>query len=66
MPLDVQEAEENFDLSLIATLEIDVVPHLGDPRVPNGLILQLATILQQGSLLQASEDDISAAPTPPP
>ncbi|KAH9934248.1 uncharacterized protein B0H18DRAFT_1082813 [Fomitopsis serialis] len=29
-PLDMQETEENFDLALIAALEIDVVPYLGD------------------------------------
>lgn len=38
-PLHVQEAEEKFDLSLIATLEIDVVLHLGEMRVPDYLIV---------------------------
>ena len=38
-PLDVQEAEEKFDLALIATLEIDVVPQLGDARVPDSVIV---------------------------
>ncbi|GLB42717.1 putative C-terminal region of Mon2 protein [Lyophyllum shimeji] len=36
-PLDVQEAEENFDLALIAALEIDVAPHVGHDRVPDHL-----------------------------
>jgi hypothetical protein len=39
MPLHVQEAEEKFDLSMIATLEIDVVPHLGGPQVPEYLVV---------------------------
>lgn len=39
MPIDVQAAEEKFDLSLIATLEIDVVPHLGNARVPEQLVV---------------------------
>jgi hypothetical protein len=38
-PLEVQDAEEKFDLALIATLEIDVVPHLGDSRVSDGVIV---------------------------
>ena len=37
-PLEVQDAEEKFDLALIATLEIDVVPHLGDSRVSDAII----------------------------
>ncbi|KAI0073983.1 hypothetical protein K474DRAFT_1774330 [Panus rudis PR-1116 ss-1] len=54
--LDVQEAEENFDLQLIASLEIDVVPHLGDSRVPDYILSQLAKVLAQGSRLRNAED----------
>lgn len=63
-PLEVQEAEENFDLALIASFEIDVAPHLGDKRVPDDLVSQLAKVLQQGSRLYESEVDpaISANP----
>ncbi|KAL0948488.1 hypothetical protein HGRIS_011055 [Hohenbuehelia grisea] len=50
-PLEVQESEENFDLALIASLEIDVLPHFGDPRVPDDLIRQLANVLCKGSCL---------------
>ncbi|KAK0468574.1 hypothetical protein IW261DRAFT_1518270 [Armillaria novae-zelandiae] len=60
-PLDVQEAEENFDLALVAALEIDVVPHFGDPRLPDSLVSQLAKILHRGSLLYESD----AGPTSP-
>lgn len=55
-PLEVQEAEENFDLALIAALEIDVVPHLGDSRVPDYIITQLARVLLQGSQLRDEDD----------
>ncbi|KAF7340848.1 Protein MON2 [Mycena sanguinolenta] len=54
-PLEKQEEEENFDLSLIGALEIDVVPHLGQKRVPDALVGQLAKVLQQGSRLYESE-----------
>ncbi|KAJ6525079.1 hypothetical protein DFH09DRAFT_1250788 [Mycena vulgaris] len=54
-PLEMQEAEENFDLALIGALEIDVVPHLGDKRVPDSLVGQLAKVLQQGSRLYEVE-----------
>ena len=40
MPLAAQEAEERFDLALIATLEIDILPHLGDSRIPDRLVVR--------------------------
>ncbi|KAF7333497.1 Protein MON2 [Mycena venus] len=54
-PLEKQEEEENFDLALIGALEIDVVPHLGEKRVPDALVGQFARVLQQGSRLYESE-----------
>lgn len=54
LSLDIQEKEENFDLALIAALEIDVVPHLGTRRVPNSVLTQLAKVLAQGSQLYDS------------
>ncbi|KAI0656026.1 hypothetical protein C8Q70DRAFT_922126 [Cubamyces menziesii] len=57
-PLDLQEAEENFDLALVASLEIDVVPYLGDPSVPDYIVSQLARVLQQGSRVRTIDDDI--------
>lgn len=47
--LDVQESEENFDLALIASLEIDVVPFIGDHRISDILVSQLGKILHAGS-----------------
>jgi hypothetical protein len=65
LPLEAQEAEENFDLALIASLEIDVAPHLGDSRVPDYLVSQLAQILHRGSVLYEPEPehiDANASP----
>jgi hypothetical protein len=49
LSLDLQEAEENFDLSLLKSLETDVVRHLGDLRLSEHLVAQLGRVLQQGS-----------------
>lgn len=54
-----QESEENFDLALIAALEIDVVPHIGDARVPDDVISQLGKMLQKGS--RVYEDGVSSS-----
>ncbi|QRW03962.1 dimerization and cyclophilin-binding domain of Mon2 [Ceratobasidium sp. AG-Ba] len=53
LPLDLQDAEENFDLALLSTLEVDVLPHLGGKRVPDDVITQLARILHTASVLHA-------------
>ena len=53
--LEVQESEENFDLPLIAALEIDIIPQLGDSRIPDSLVTQLAKVLRQGSRLHDSD-----------
>ncbi|PIL34637.1 hypothetical protein GSI_03416 [Ganoderma sinense ZZ0214-1] len=63
LPLDVQEAEENFDLSLVASLEIDVVPYLGEPSIPDYIISQLARVLHQGSRLRSTDDDLPPSPS---
>jgi hypothetical protein len=62
--LSEQEDEENFDLSLVASLETDVIPCLGDERVPDYLITRLAKVLQQGSQLLLQELDDEYPPTP--
>ncbi|KAF8260132.1 hypothetical protein EI94DRAFT_1749458 [Lactarius quietus] len=59
-----QEEEENFDHHLIVSLETDVVPCLGDDRVPDYLITQLAKILQQGSQLLQDGSSEEYPPTP--
>jgi hypothetical protein len=45
------------------SLETDVVPCLGDDRVPDYLITQLAKHLQQGSQLLQHESDEDYSPT---
>lgn len=59
-----QEDEENFDQSLITSLETDVVLCLGDDRVPDYLITQLAKVLQHGSQLLQHGQDEDRPPTP--
>jgi hypothetical protein len=49
---------------LITSLETDVIPCLGDDRVPDYLITQLAKVLQQGSQLLQHEQDEDLPPTP--
>ncbi|KAH9049815.1 hypothetical protein EDB83DRAFT_2543167 [Lactarius deliciosus] len=64
--LSEQEEEENFDHHLVTSLETDVVPCLGDDRVPDYLITQLAKILQQGSqLLQDGSGEEYSPPDMP-
>jgi hypothetical protein len=63
-PLQAQEEEENFDLALIASLEIDVVPHIGDSRVSDHLVGQLSKILHKGSLLYKDTVERSGSITP--
>ena len=58
--------EENFDLSLIASLEIDIVPHIGDHRVPDALVSRLSKILQQGSRLHEFDNDRIPRPSASP
>ncbi|KIK97811.1 hypothetical protein PAXRUDRAFT_824529 [Paxillus rubicundulus Ve08.2h10] len=64
LSLEEQEAEENFDLALISSLEIDLVPHLGNSRVPDYLVARLARILHQGSQLYKSHSDASRPISP--
>ena len=51
LSLETQEEEENFDLAFLASLEIDITPHLGDPRVSASLVSHLSRVLQEGSKL---------------
>ncbi|SCV74793.1 BQ2448_7822 [Microbotryum intermedium] len=44
-------SEENFDLALLATIEQDVLPYIGNALVPDDLIRRLGKSLQQASRL---------------
>lgn len=61
--LDLQEEEENFDLAVIASLEIDVIPYVGDARVPDALVSQLSRILKQGSALYEGDFTVNRPST---
>jgi hypothetical protein len=61
----VQEAEETFDLALVAALEIDVVPYLGDARVPGAIVELLASVLQRGSRVRDEGDYRPPSPRSP-
>ena len=61
-PLDVQEAEENFDLALIAALEIDVIPYLGESCIPDYLIIHQSSVHHQGSQIRDADDDLPPSP----
>jgi hypothetical protein len=56
LQLDEQEADENFDFSVIASLENEVVPHLGDPRLSDEVVMKLGQILQRGSMIYELEE----------
>ncbi|KAH9810864.1 hypothetical protein DFH28DRAFT_1224390 [Melampsora americana] len=60
LELDQQRAEENFDLALIASLEVDILPHLGGPGIPDETIQLLANALQEASRLH----DLSSLASP--
>ncbi|GAA6056217.1 hypothetical protein JCM3770_002092 [Rhodotorula araucariae] len=72
--LEDLKQEENFDLALLISLERDVIPHLGSPRVPDALIRRLGKTLQFASRLydldlpSSSRLHVkgSAIDTPPP
>ncbi|KAG8975493.1 hypothetical protein FRC05_005562 [Tulasnella sp. 425] len=49
MSLEAQAQEEQFDLALLNSLEIDVVSRIGDSNVPDDLIVQLGKTLQIAS-----------------
>ncbi|EMD41098.1 hypothetical protein CERSUDRAFT_111675 [Gelatoporia subvermispora B] len=62
LPLNLQQEDENFDLALVAALEIDVVPYLGERNIPDYVVSQLAKVLQQGSKLRDTESYIPPSP----
>jgi len=62
MSLSTQEEEEQFDQALIVSLEKDVVPYLGDPRLSDSVIKTLGILLAKGSAIVSPE---SLIPTPP-
>ena len=52
---EAADRDEVFDLVLLATLEQDILPFLGGPRVPKGLIASLCEALARASSLYVSD-----------
>lgn len=61
LDLPQQERDEVFDLSLLSTLELDVLPHLGNQRVPSELIVQLGRTLFKASRLYRLDVEAASA-----
>ncbi|GJJ14425.1 hypothetical protein Clacol_008689 [Clathrus columnatus] len=54
----IEASEENFDLSVLATLEIDIIPHLGsDPRIPDNVIGSFGKALERASMISVEEEE---------
>ncbi|PWY98795.1 hypothetical protein BCV70DRAFT_232833 [Testicularia cyperi] len=56
-----RELDERFGLTLLSTLELSILPHLGSDAVSDGLLTRIATSLVQASRqysLENEEDDI--------
>ncbi|KAI9620594.1 hypothetical protein KEM48_008131 [Puccinia striiformis f. sp. tritici PST-130] len=51
LDLDQQQAEENFDLAFVASLELDVLPCLGQSRIPDETLRSLGMAVQAASRL---------------
>ncbi|CAH7668461.1 hypothetical protein PPACK8108_LOCUS2972 [Phakopsora pachyrhizi] len=58
--LDKQRKEENFDLAFIASLELDVLPHLGQLRIPEETIKILCKNIQSASRLYTLDLDLDS------
>jgi hypothetical protein len=60
--LEVQDAEEEFDLAYIKALQADIFPYLGDAHVPVDLISQFGKMLQNASRLHRLDIDRPRSP----
>jgi hypothetical protein len=57
----VREADEAFDRAWLASLEADIIPHLGKPRISASILEYVARILHEGSRLHEFESPTLAA-----
>ncbi|OAV93395.1 hypothetical protein PTTG_11843 [Puccinia triticina 1-1 BBBD Race 1] len=58
LDLDQQQAEENFDLAFVASLELDILPYLGHSRIPDDIIRGLGMAVQRASRLYTFDLEI--------
>lgn len=54
-------ADEEFDISVLRSIEADIVPHLGMPNVPEALVLHLVDMLRKGSNLYLGTETLHGA-----
>ena len=60
--MEVQDAEEEFDLGYIKALQTDIFPYLGNSRVPDDLVSQFGKMLQNASRLHRLDIDRPRSP----
>lgn len=60
LDFSIQERDETFDLCLLSTLELDILPHLGGKRVPSELIVQLGKTLSKASRIYRLDVEASS------
>ncbi|CAI2181355.1 20085_t:CDS:10 [Funneliformis geosporum] len=53
--IDQQDTDEAFDMKFLFRLQSDVMIHMGRPRVPQNLIMDLIKTIQEGSQLYSSD-----------
>lgn len=51
MPIEQQDAEEQFDRNLLVSIEKDVVPYLGDLRVGDEVTVSSVLVLRLAWML---------------
>ena len=55
--MEVQDAEEEFDLGYIKAFQTDIFPYLGNSRVSDDLVSQFGKMLQNASCLHRLDID---------
>ncbi|KAJ3289665.1 hypothetical protein HK104_007306 [Borealophlyctis nickersoniae] len=55
-------ADEAFDVSVLTTVETDIILHLGQAHVPESLILRLIEVIRKGSKLYSTQIESKGGP----
>lgn len=56
MKIEELDVDEHFDISVLNAIQNDIVPHLGQPRVPIEVIEKLVNVIRESSRLYYVED----------
>ncbi|KAF7724885.1 hypothetical protein EC973_000598 [Apophysomyces ossiformis] len=51
MTIEELDVDEHFDISVLSVIQADIVPYLGQPRVPNEVIQKLVHVIRESSQL---------------